>query len=146
MRDDDLDAVPPVKVFGQVLRRVNASVLPARAPEGEHEIREAALQVAFDVGIGQATDAFEEDEYLPVLLQEALDCLVETRQLFVGLVASGVVGRTAVEHVASAVAALVLGYALLIGETEDAHAETWLFVRLVPGRSGNSDGQTGTSY
>lgn len=102
-----LDAVAGVDVFGQMLRRVYAAVLAAGASEGEHQAGEAALDVAAHVGIGQLVDAVEEGEYLPVVLEEADDGLVEAGQLLVRLVPSGVVGGAAVEHVAAAVARLV---------------------------------------
>ena len=102
--DVNLNAKLLIDVLGQMLRTIDAAVLTTSAAEREHEGREAALDVAAHVGIGQSIDAFEEGQYLAIVLQETDDRLVETGQLLVGLVTAGVVGGTAVEHVSAAIA------------------------------------------
>jgi hypothetical protein len=109
-----LNAELLMDMFGQMLGAIDGTVLTAGAAEAEHEGGEAALQVAGYVGIGELVDAVEEGDDFAVVLEESDDGLVETRQFLVGLVASGIVGGTAVEHVASAVARLVVGDALAV--------------------------------
>ena len=119
----DLNAEFLVEVLGQMLRAIDAAVLAARAAEGEHEAGESALQIAGHVCVGQGIDALEEGEDFAIVLEEFYHGGIQSRQLLVGLVAAGVVRAAAVEHVASAVAALVGGDALLVAEAEDAHDE-----------------------
>ena len=113
-----LNAELLMDMFGQMLGAIDGTVLTAGAAEAEHEGGEAALQVAGYVGIGELVDAVEEGDDFAVVLVESDDGLVESCQFLVGLVAPGVVGAAAVEHVAAAVAALVFGYAFAIAEAE----------------------------
>ena len=119
----DLNAEFLVEVLGQMLRAIDTAVLAARAAEGEHEAGESALQIACHVCVGQGIDALEEGEDFAIVLEEFYHGGIQSRQLLVGLVAAWVVRAAAVEHVASAVAALVGGDALLVAEAEDAHDE-----------------------
>ena len=98
-------------------------MLPARAAEREHEVGEAALQIAAHVGIGEAIHAVEKYENFPIVFKELNHRLVAAREFFVRLVSPGVVRAAAVEHVAAAVAAFVLRNAFFITETEHAHHE-----------------------
>ena len=115
-----LDAVLAVQVFCQMLCRIDTTVLPSGAPEGEHERREPTLQITLYMVVGQSVDAFQEGGYLTVILKEAYDGFVEPRQLLVLFIAAGVMGGTAVEDIATTIAALVSGDAFLIRETVDA--------------------------
>ena len=81
-----------INIFCQVLGAIYRPVLAAGASEREHERRESALNVASHVGVGQPIDAVEEGEYFAVVLQEADDGLVESREFLVGFISSGVVG------------------------------------------------------
>ena len=121
--DVNLDAELVVDMLRQVLCAIDAAVLASRAAKAEHEAGEASLNVTTDVGICQAIDALQEGEDFAVVFEETDDGFVEAGQLFVGFVASGIVGAAAVEDVASAVAARVLGNTLPVGEAEDAHDE-----------------------
>lgn len=109
-----------VQVFCQVLCAVHRAVLPAGASKGKHEVREATLEIAFYVGIGQSIDRVEERQDLPVLFQEADDRFVQARQLLVRLIAPGVVRGAAVKDIPATIAAGVLGDATFVGEGEDA--------------------------
>ena len=66
--------------------------------------------------VGQLIDWSEEIEDLAVVLQESDHRLVQSRQFLVRLIASRVVRASAVEDIASAVARLVLGDAVAVGE------------------------------
>ena len=60
------------------------------------------------MGIGQLIHAVQEGQYLTIVLQETDDGLVQTSQLLVRLVTTWVVRATAVEDIATTIAALVL--------------------------------------
>ena len=109
-----------MKMLSKVLGTIDAAMLSARTAEGEHQRREATLNVSGDMGIGQFIDAVKERQNLAVVLQKADDRLVESRHVFVFLITPGVVRRTAVEHIAATITALILGNAFLIGEAENA--------------------------
>ena len=113
MVEDDADAVFRMEMLGQMLGAIHRAVLTARAAEGEHQVCEAALQIALHMGISQAIDAVEEGEDLAVVLEKLDDGSIQACELLVGLIAPGVVRGTAVEDIASAVAALILGDAAL---------------------------------
>ena len=85
------------------------------------------------MGISQLIDAVEEGENLTVVFQETDDRLVHTRELFVGLVTTGVMGATAVEHIASAITRLILRNALAVRETVDSHHQRTFAVILGEG-------------
>ena len=120
MGEVDADAIFPVEVLGEVLGAIDGTMLAACAAEGEHEVGEAALEVALDVMIGEAIDAVEEGEDLAVVLQETDDGSVQAGELLVGLVAAWIVRGTTVEDVTAAVAAGVLRKVAFVGEGEDA--------------------------
>ena len=111
-----------IQVLCQMLGRINRTMLSAGATEGEHQVGEAAVDVSLHVCVSELVYAVEEGEYLAVVLEESYHGLVESCEFLVRLIASGVVRRTAVEHVSSAIARLVGWYALAVGKAEDAHA------------------------
>ena len=115
------DAEFLVYMLCKVLCRIDAAMLSACASEAEHQVGESARDVALHVGVGKLVDAFKEGEYLAVVLKESYYRFVETRELLVRLIASGVVGGAAVEHIAATVARLVGRDSLAIGEAEHAH-------------------------
>ena len=82
------------------------------------------------MGIGQLIDAVEERQNLAIILQEADNRFVQTRQLFIRLIAAGVMGRTAVEDITTAIARLVLRNAFSIRETLDTHHQRALGIVL----------------
>ena len=125
-----LDAKLLVEVGSEVLGTIYRTVLPAGAAEGEHEVGEAPFDVPPAMGIGKMIDGIEESKDFTVVLKELDYSFVHSRQLFVGLVTSGIMGRTAVKHIASAITALVGGNAFFITEAEDAHHQRPLSGRL----------------
>ena len=120
-------------MFSQMLGTVDATVLTTRTAKREHERGEAALNVTAHMGISQLIDAVEEGENLTVVFQETDDRLVHTRELFVGLVTTGVMSATAVEHIASAITRLILRNALAVRETVDSHHQRTFAVILGEG-------------
>lgn len=72
---------------------------------------------------GQGIDMAEELEYLAVILKKVYYLVVKTGKMFVGLVAPGVVGGTAVEDIAAAIAGGVGGDTFLVAETVDCNGE-----------------------
>lgn len=116
-----LDAEFSVEMFGQMLCGVDAAVLAACAAKRKHQVGKSAPQVACDVGVGQLIYVVEEGKYLAVVLKEFDDRSVQSREFFVGFVAARIVCAAAVEYIASAVAAFVVGDAFLVAEAEYAH-------------------------
>ena len=110
-----------VDMLGQVLRAVDTAMLAARATKAEHQAGEAALDVAAHVMVGQLVDAVEELEYLAIVFQEADDGCVQSRELLVGLITTGVVGAAAIKHIATAIARRVFRYALAEGKAIDPY-------------------------
>ena len=117
------DTIFPMEMLRQVLGAIDGAVLSAGASEGEHQVGESPLEVAFYVGIRQAVDRIEECQDLAVVFQETYYLLVQACQLLVRLVAAGVVGAAAVEDITAPVARRVLGDATAVGEGEDADEE-----------------------
>lgn len=109
-----LDAILTVDVFGEMLCRVDAAVLPAGAAEGEHQTGKTTLHVTVHMGIGKTVHTVEESENLSVVLKKAYDRLVQTGQFLVRLIATRVVRRTTVEHISATIATLVFGNTLAI--------------------------------
>jgi len=104
MADADLDAELLVDMLCQMLGGIDGAVLTTRTSEAEHQRGEATLDIAAHVGIGQFIDRVKERQDFAVVLQEADDWLVESRQLLVRFIASGVVRGTAVEDIAATIA------------------------------------------
>ena len=82
------------------------------------------------MSVSQLIYAFEEGKNLAVVLKESYYGLIESGEFLVGFVASGIVSRAAVKHIASAIARRVLRYALTIREAEHTHPQRALAVVL----------------
>ena len=128
--DAHLDAEFLVDMLSQMLGRIDGAMLTTRTAKAEHERGKATLDVAAHMVVGQLIDAVEEGEYLAVILKESDDRLVESRQLLVWLIASRVMGGTAVEDIAATIAALVLRNALGEREALDANHQRPLGIVL----------------
>ena len=125
-----------VNMLGQMLGTIHATMLTARTAETEHQVGKAALQVSLDMSVGQLIYTLEEGENLAIILEETDNRLVDTGKFLVRLVSTGVVRATAVEDIAAAIAAGILGDTLAEGETEDAyHQGTLAIVTTEGGRS-----------
>ena len=140
MAEPNFDAEFLVDVLGEMLRRIDGTVLTARAAKREHQRGKTALQIAFDVGVGEFVNAFEEGCDFAVVFEKANHGFVESSELFVGFVTAWVVGRTTVENVAAAVAAFVIGNAFFVGKTEHADDQRLFFGRFCRFRNGFDGG------
>ena len=109
-----LNAEALVKMVGKVLSTIDGAMLPSCATEGEHQGGKATVNVALHMEVGQSIDMLEEGMYLAIFLKKTDDGLVATSECLVLFVATGVVRRTAVEDIATAIAALVGRYPLFI--------------------------------
>lgn len=78
-------------------------MLTARATKAEHQTGETALQIAVNVSIGKLIYRVKEGEDFAVGFEEAYHWFVQSRQLFVWLIASWVMGASAVEYIAATV-------------------------------------------
>ena len=112
-----------MEVFGQVLGGIDAAVLASRTTETEHEMGKAALHIPLRVCVGQLVHRFEKGDDFAVFFQKFDDWTIQAGQLFVGLIASGIVCDAAVKDIASSIAGVVLGDAFLVTETEYPHHE-----------------------
>ena len=90
-----------MNMFSQVLGRIDTSVLTTRAAKREHQRRKTALDITTHMGIGQFVDTIKEGQDLAVILQETDDRFIQSRQLLIRLITSGVMRTTAIEHIPS---------------------------------------------
>ena len=125
-----------VDVLGEMLRRIDGTMLTARAAKREHQRGKTTLQIAFDVGVGEFVNAFEKGRDFAVVFEEANHGFVESSELFVGFVTAWVVGRATVENVTTTVAAFVFGNAFFVGKTEHADDQRLFFGRFRRFRNG----------
>ena len=128
MHDLHLDAELLMDVLCQMLCTVDAAMLTASTAETKHQTREPPLDIARHMMVGKGIDMLEELHNLAVVLKEAYHWLVESRQLFIRFIASGVVRRTAVEDIAASIARGILRDSLFIGEAIHAHHERSLAI------------------
>ena len=87
-----------------MLGTIDTAVLSACASETDEEVGESAFEIPLDMEVHNLVDAVEECENLAVLFEEVDDWLVESGEVPVLFVSSGVVGATAVEHISTSVA------------------------------------------
>ena len=93
-----------VEVLGYMLGTIDGTVLTSGASEGDLKVGETTVEPALGVEIDDGIDVREELENFSVFLEEVDDGLVESGDGFVFGIATGVVGRTAVEYIPSTVA------------------------------------------
>ena len=122
-----------VNMLGQMLGTIHATMLTARTAEAEHQVGKAALQVSLDMSVGQLIYTLEEGENLAIILEETDNRFVDTGKFLVRLVSTGVVRATAVEDIAAAIAACILGDTLAERETEDAYHQGALAIVTTEG-------------
>ena len=90
-----------MNMFSQVLGRIDTSMLTTRAAKREHQRRKATLDITTHMGIGQFVDTVKEGQNFAVILQETDDRLIQSRQLLIRIITSGVMRTTAIEHIPS---------------------------------------------
>lgn len=130
MGDLHLETIFLIDMLCKMLCGVDRTVLSAGTPETEHQRCEASLHVPLHMMIGKLVHWLEEFYYLTVILKEADDRLVESRQLLIRLIASGIMSAATVEDISSSIAAGILRDALTVREAEDMNHERPLAVIL----------------
>ena len=106
-----------------MLRRIDGTVLSARAAEADGEVGESAFHVALHGSVDKGVGVLQEDGDFPVFFQETDDGFVQSGERLVALILAGVVHGAAVEHKAATVAGGVFGNSFLIGKAGDFHGE-----------------------
>ena len=104
MNEAHFDAKFPTEVLGQVLGRINASMLSASASKTEHEVCESTLDISRHMSISQTKYGFQKKRDLSVFFQKTNDGGIQSRQVLVVFIATGIVGATAIEHVSPTIA------------------------------------------
>ena len=105
-------------MFGAIYR----AVLSTRATERNLQMAKAAFQEPLYVVIYQLIYVLQELQYLAVFLQEVDHRLVQSGQLLILLVLTGIVRTAAVEYISSSVAAGILRDAFLEREGIDGNS------------------------
>ena len=90
-----------------MLCTIDRTVLSTRTSETDHERGESPAGIGLHGRFDESIDMFEERLYLPLLLEKIDDRLIFARQIPVLRIPAGVVGSTAVENEAAAVAGIV---------------------------------------
>ena len=117
MADAYLNAKLLMDMLGKMLRGIDGAMLSTRAAEREHQRCKTTLHIAAHVSIRQLIDGIEESKNFTIILQEADNWLIKSRQLLVRFVATRVVGAATIEHITAPVARFILGNALAVRET-----------------------------
>jgi len=108
-----------VDVFSNMLGTIDRAMLSAGASEGNLQVGETTLLESGDMKIDELIDTLKKGEDFAVLLEKVDDGLVKSGKGLVLSIATRIVGASAVEHIATTIARLVLGDTLLKGERED---------------------------
>ena len=108
-----------VKMFRQMLCGIDRTVLSSRTSETNHQIGESSIHISFYRGVYDMVDMLEEVRDLPVILQELDHWLIQTGEMVVTLVFTGVIYRTAIEYESTSVPARVVRDSFFIGEAHD---------------------------
>ena len=128
MRYPNLNSELLVDMFCKVLGAIHGAVLTACASEGEHKTGEASLDIACHVGIGKLIHRIKEGQDFTVILKETDYRLIQARKFLVWFITSRVVGASAIEHIATAITAVILRNALVERETEHLYYQRSLAV------------------
>ena len=103
-----------VKMFRQMLCGIDRTVLSSRTSE-------STIHISFYRGVYDMVDMLEEVRDLPVILQELDHWLIQTGEMVVTLVFTGVIYRTAIEYESTSVPARVVRDSFFIGEAHDLY-------------------------
>ena len=107
-----------VDMLCKVLGAIYGAVLTACASKGEHKTGEASLDITRHMGISKLIHRIKEGEDFSVVLKETDYRLVQAREFLVRLVTSRVVSASAIEHISTAIAAIILWNTFVERETE----------------------------
>lgn len=111
-------------MFGGMLCAVDGTMLAAGAAEIDAETAETAVHETFHMVVDHAVDMLEELLDLAFFLKVVYDRLIKSGEFLVLVVAARVAHATAVEDIASAIAAAILRDTFSIGEAADLDSET----------------------
>ena len=121
MDEMDADGVFFLEVLRQMFGTIDGTVLPSCTTEGDLEIVEVPFDEPLHMMVDEGIDGVEEGEDLAVLLEEVDDGLVKPREGLVGVVLTGVMGRSAIEDISASVAGGILRNRLFKGEGVDRY-------------------------
>ena len=123
MANGDFQPIAAAQAFRQLFGEENGAMLAAGAAERDHQIFEATLLIVADARIHQRQDASEKLMHAFLLIEVVDHRGIFTRKCLKALFASGIREAAAIENESAAVAAFVLGQALVKRETENADGE-----------------------
>ena len=103
----DLHVVFLFQMQGEVLGTIDRTVLPAGTTESDLQVGKIPLNEPLHVVIDQRIDGVQEGKDLTVFLQEINHRLVKSGQLFVLVVLTRIVRRTAVEDIAASITGFI---------------------------------------
>ena len=112
----DADMVFLLQMLRQMFGAIDGSVLASRTAESHLQMFKTALDKPLYMMIHEGIDRLKERENLAVLLQKIYHRLIQTRQGFVFVILTGIMGASAIKHISAAIAGPVLGDTALIGE------------------------------
>lgn len=115
----DFDFIFLVQVGSEMFGTIDGAVLPTGTTEGDLQIGKIAFDESLYMMINECIDGLEESEDLAILFEEIDDGLIQSGHLFVLIVFTGVMGRTAVKDITAAVAGLIRRDASFKGERVD---------------------------
>ena len=121
MEHHDFHSVALVKMFCQLLRKIDRAVLPTRAAERNHQILEAALLIGAHAAINQRHHAGKILMHA-LLLVEVIDYRrVFSGESFEAFFPPGIGQAAAIENKAAAISTFIFRKAAVKREAEDAH-------------------------
>ena len=109
----DFNVIFLFKMLRQMLGTIDRTMLPTRATESHLEVGEVAFDKARHMMIHQRVNRVQEGQDLSVLLQKINDGLVQSGELLICIVLTGIMGSAAVEDISTAVSGLIYRKALL---------------------------------
>ena len=95
--------VPAGKMLRKSFRAVDGTVLPACAPEREHQVREAAADISLHMSVRKREHGRKEQGRLSPFLEKFLHLRVQAGLVRVFWIFAGIVHAPAVEHVSASV-------------------------------------------
>ena len=106
-------------MLGHVLGRIDGTMLPSGTTTDDHEVAESTIHIAFYRCIYQLVGMVEERGDFSILFQKMNHRLIQSCEVIIAFILTGVVDGPAVEYKTTPIALRVIGYSLLVGKTED---------------------------
>ena len=105
-----------MEVFGEVFGGIDRAMLSAGTTETNLQMIKTAFDKPLYMVIHQGIDMIQESQDLAVLLKEIYHRLIKTREGFVLLVFTGIMGRTAIKDISATISGLVCRNTAFKGE------------------------------